>query len=587
MGSFIGHPGLVPKAVEARPYQLQALDEALSCSMLLVLPTAAGKTAVAWMAIAESLENHGGWVLFVAPTVALVNQHLESTLPVLCNIEDVNPISLSGQQPAAKRRELWGSSRLVFATPQVVRNDVLKGALTLSDCSLMVVDEAHHCTGDHAMSQAAELYLDHAENPQILATTASPGSKRAQVEEVCERLGIQRIHLRTPEDPMMSEYLSSLEVTEMKVEVPEQIWGIAEPFRIWQQGIVDREKRLGRYVMPGAITYAGLANAMDRAQAAISRGENSAYRSSSQIATAMRIHYLINHLLCQGIAASRQFLRRMEEEGSKSRSAKDFLRDPRVRQLSTRLGGMEEIHSKVGAVRRLVRERLRRDRESRVIVFANYRDTVEALDRALEGLEEARPLQFIGQSSRGSSGGLTPKQQISRMGEFRSGSANVLVATSVGEEGLDIPSADLVIFYEPVSSEIRTIQRRGRTGRRREGSVVVLIAEGTRDEGARAAAARREEYMHRAVRRVSRSLEGAPHNDLENLNKFVVARGDEVVSAAEFVLEARGRHSSVLASNDESESSEQEGALVSRADPESLRPRGQTGLEQFPPDREG
>ena len=58
----------------------------------------------------------------------------------------------------------------------------------------------------------------------------------------------------------------------------------------------------------------------------------------------------------------------------------------------------------------------------------------------------------------------------------------MLIATSVGEEGLDIPTADLVIFYEPVASEIRTIQRRGRTGRQRDGDVVVLIAEDTRDE---------------------------------------------------------------------------------------------------------
>ena len=76
------------------------------------------------------------------------------------------------------------------------------------------------------------------------------------------------------------------------------------------------------------------------------------------------------------------------------------------------------------------------------------------------------------------------------------------MATSIGEEGLDIPSADLVIFYEPVSSEIRTIQRRGRTGRQRLGEVIVLIAEGTRDEGAKAMAVRREENMQRAERRL-------------------------------------------------------------------------------------
>ena len=199
------------------------------------------------------------------------------------------------------------------------------------------------------------------------------------MEEVCNRLAVQRIHLRARDDPMMAEHVSGLEITETTVEVPIQIRNLAEPFRVWQEGIVDREKRLGRYVIPGLISHRGLSNAMERAQAAISRGEASAYRSISQIATAMRLHHLINHLLCQGIAASREFLDRMVREDGKSRSANDFLRDPRVRGLVGSLAEMEEVHSKVGAVRRLVRQRLRRDVESRVIVFATYRDTVNAL----------------------------------------------------------------------------------------------------------------------------------------------------------------------------------------------------------------
>lgn len=155
-----------------------------------------------------------------------------------------------------------------------------------------------------------------------------------------------------------------------------------------------------------------------------------------------------------------------------------------------------------------------------------------------------------------------------------------MVATSVGEEGLDIPSADLVIFYEPVSSEIRTIQRRGRTGRRRGGEVVVLIAEGTRDEGAKEAARRKEEFMHKAARRVSRSLSGSPHKDLSNLSRFTVSTGGVFGPAADFVLEARERHRGELAEEDNTPARD---ARLAREDlpPESFRPRGQTGLDQF------
>ncbi len=581
MFPYVDHPGLVSEMVQARAYQLQAIDDAMSGSMLLILPTAAGKTAVAWMTIVERLERTEGWILVIAPTVALSNQHLENALPVLSKASELSPIVLSGQQTASKRPELWSGSQLVFATPQVVRNDVRKGVLSLEDCSLLVVDEAHHCTGEHAMAEVAEMYISQSENPLILATTASPGSRREQVQEICRRLEIKKIHLRTRDDPMVAEFLSELDVEEVGVEVPSEIRDLAEPFRIWQEGIVDRERRSGRYVMPGAVNQAGLSNAMERAQEAINRGDKSGFGSSSQIATAMRLHHLINHLLCQGIAASRHFLSRMEDEGGKSKSAKDFLRDRRVRGLTDSLEAMDEVHSKVGAVRRLVRERIRRDSGSRVIVFANYRDTVEALEDALSELEGVRAIQFIGQSSRSGSGGLTAKQQISRLSEFRAGSANVLVATSVGEEGLDIPSADLVIFYEPVSSEIRTIQRRGRTGRRRQGEVVILVAEGTRDEKAKDSAKRKEEYMHKAARRVSRGLPGSPHKDLSNLERFSISSESGICSAAEFVKNARERHRRDLSGTDTTPA---KGAKESHREdlpPENFRPTGQTGLDQF------
>jgi len=567
---------LSPDIIESRAYQLEAVDEALTGSTMLVLPTAAGKTVVAWMVIAERLESTSGWILFVAPTVALVEQHLRGLAPAL---EDIAPISITGQNPVAKRPDLWGSSRVIVATPQVVRNDVLRGVLDLSDCSLLVVDEAHHATGEHAMAKVGEMYHSQSSNPLVFATTASPGSKKDLVREVCTTLGIDRIHLRPPEDPMLAKHLAGLELQEIKVTVPDEIRELAGPLVLWQRGIVDRQRRLGRYVMPGVISHTGLSNAMDRAQTAISRGEASAYQSVSEIATAMRLHHLINHLLSQGCAASREFLLRLSSgDRSKTKSARGFLRDPRISGLISSLEKMGEVHSKVGAVRRLVRERLRRDPRSRVIVFATFRDTVSALEMALSELEGARPVRFVGQSSRGGSEGLTAKQQVERLDEFRDGSANVLVATSVGEEGLDIPSADLVIFYEPVTSEIRTIQRRGRTGRHREGEVVVLIAEETRDEGAWAVAERREEYMRRAVHRVRREIARGAVANLSNLSKFEVKSEKGSISAIDFVTSQREMHRVEIAETDDAEIEE---LGPSSLPPESFRASGQTGLEQF------
>ena len=578
MSPHVSHALLNDGMVEARAYQLEAVDEALSGSMLLVMPTAAGKTAVIWMMISEKLAK-GGKVIMIAPTVGLVEQHIRSLRDVL-NIED-RIISITGQIPPSKRIEKWEGARVVVATPKVVVNDVKNGVLDVSGFSLLVVDEAHHCTGDHAMAQVCDHYISKNENPHVLGVTASPGHRPETVREICDRTGAVRIHIRNSEEGMLQGYLSELEIVEITVAVPNEMMVLSDPFKIWQRGIVDREKRLGRYVMPGMINFSGLSNAMDRAKSAINRGEASGYRSVSQIAVAMRLHHLINCLMSQGVSASREYLDRLEEEESgNKKSVRDFLRDNRIRDLREKLAVMDEIHSKIGAVRRMVRERIRRDSESRVIVFANYRDTIASLDESLEGLTGVTPVRFVGQSSRGGRKGLSAREQVRRLDEFRDGNANVLLATSIGEEGLDIPSADLVIFYEPVSSEIRTIQRRGRTGRKRLGEVIVLIAEGTRDEGAKATALRREENMQRAVHRVSRSLPRKHHSDLSNLPGFSVVSEGLVMDSVDFVKAQREERRSSMLEKDETASelyTRKSEALSS----DSIRPRGQFGLEDF------
>tara|TARA_B100000614_G_scaffold10502_1_gene9267 strand:+ start:1413 stop:3170 length:1758 start_codon:yes stop_codon:yes gene_type:complete len=582
MSTSLRHDGLQEGVVEARAYQLEAVDVALSSSTLLVLPTAAGKTAVAWMAIAEMLDRTNGWALMIAPTAALVKQHFDD-LELVFDKDLTKPISMSGAIPPSKREGMWNKGRLVVSTPQVVRNDVNRGLLDLSDCCLLIIDEAHHSTGERAEAQVADLYLELANEPLILGMTASPGSNTEKVEEICNRLRVGRIHLRTSEDNMLSEHLANLDIEELKVRVPDEIRELAEPLVRWQESIVERERRLGRYVMPGAVTHRGLANAMERANLAVRRGQADAYGSMSRIGLAMSLHHLINHLLCQGLAAAKEFLDRKETgEDAEKKNTRNLLRDSRIRSLRDSLAEMPESHSKVGAVRRLVRERIRRDPESRIIVFATYRDTVSALETALLNLKDVRPIQFIGQSKRGSGTGLTPKQQVERIESFRSGEGNVLIATSVGEEGLDIPTADLVIFYEPVASEIRTIQRRGRTGRQRDGDVVVLIAEDTRDEGARAAALRREQNMHRAVARVGRKLARSTHVDLSNLSNFSVVENGSKISATEFVIAVRKKNRPILKEVEEA-TDQNESTDSGQLPPSTFRPRGQTGLEQFNP----
>ena len=118
--------------------------------------------------------------------------------------------------------------------------------------------------------------------------------------------------------------------------------------------------------------------------------------------------------------------------------------------------------------------------EKKILIFSQYRDTLEEIIAFLE-LNDVSCKGFFGQSNKNGKSGLNQEKQLSILEDFRKGKFQVLVATSVAEEGLNIPNVDLVLFYEPVPSEIRFIQRKGRTGRYADGRVVILIYENSID----------------------------------------------------------------------------------------------------------
>ena len=587
MSATIRHDLLVEGAIEARAYQLSALDHCLSASTLLVLPTGMGKTPIEVMALAERLKQPGGRGIMLAPTNALVNQHLSDMRALLNLPEQQEIVALTGSIPPKKRREIWESATIVIATPQVVRNDVQNGLTHLSDVALLIIDEAHRANGNHAMAQVGDLFAEQHPDGLVLAATASPGHIEAEINEVCERLRIENIHVRPPGDALLAPYATGLEVNDVVVEVPDELRILANPLQLWLSRIVERLRRLGFYTRQGHVTAGGLQEAQRRISASISKGESFGYRAAKENGIAMRLNHLISSILCQGVAATRETLSRIGQGGQdEKKSAREFAADPRIVQLKDTLAEMNEIHSKVTMVRRMVRRQLKESPDSRIIVFANFRDTVDEISRVLTDVENAVPQRFVGQASRDGSSGMSQKMQLESLDTFRSGEANVLVATSVGEEGLDVPNADLVIFYEPVGSEIRTIQRRGRTGRQRAGTVHVLIAKDTRDEGARASAKHREQRMFRSIQQVRRKRGGvAMRYEGENLDSFGLSDGQDAASflKAESERLAPELDDSVApAIVRDTEPTPQVQTPAPETLARKMRPTGQIGLDSYP-----
>ncbi len=601
MAPTVFHPLLNKDVAEARGYQLDAVRAALGASTLLVLPTGLGKTPVAWMVIAERLryyqemsnsEGSVPWILVIAPTNPLVIQHRRDAEKWL-NVDNEKIIALTGKITPEKRTKMYSGPSIIISTPQIIRNDVKSGILSLSNCVLLVADEAHHSTGKHSMAEVGDLYGDSARNGLVLGCTASPGSTENQVQEVCNRLLIDRIFSRKTTDPELKPYIQNMEIVEIRLPLDETIKKISEPLENILMDLSQRLQTQGFLVLKGGVSIRSLRESQLRISQAISAGRKTAYQAARQNADAQRINSLLYLLQGQGINSALKHLERIDANKKKEDSQARFISMPQVRELLGKLRTMDELHPKIPEVKRLVKEQLENDPLSRVIVFASWRDSVSMIIDSLSYLEGATIERFVGQASREGQKGMTQKSQVETLDRFRQGESNVLVCTSVGEEGLDVPSADRVIFYEPVASEIRTIQRRGRTARHSEGDVFVLVSEDTRDVGVRHAAAAREIRMIKVLEKVRRRRRPPRiHPNPDSLiEKFVISEG-EFSNSSEFIRSEYEKLRPEFGKNNQLSDFETkrdpvipESKIIRRDSPKldskSLRPKSQMSITDF------
>jgi len=500
---------LRPKAVEDRLYQNRILETARQRSTLVVLPTALGKTVIALLLAIQRIER--GKVFFLAPTRPLVEQHHQT----FCDktlIEDQELILVTGRFPPAKRAGLYKSGRVVFATPQCVWNDLKSRVLNLEDVSLIVFDEAHRARGNYAYVGIAQCYSRQGSQPMVLGLTASPGGYEEKIVEVCRNLGIEAIEYRVDEDKDVKPYIQPIDMDWARVKPPEAYLQVRDRLR---EMIVERVKGLQSLGVlsdkqPAFITRRDLVELNEELQRRLGGGEGGyLYGLKVQATAALSIMHMIELIETQGPETLQAFiqnsLRRMAAEGSKGH--KSILNDPLFMEAKQNLAACMRVENpKVQELTKILNQQLEANPNSRIIVFTQYRDTVKAVLKRLEKTISIGVARFVGQGFREGDPGMTQEQQHETLERLRNGELKVLVATSIAEEGLDIPEVDHVIFYEPVPSEIRYIQRRGRTGRRVAGKVTILIAENTLDEAFYWSSMTRAKKMRKIIRELNRKL---------------------------------------------------------------------------------
>ncbi|HUT81566.1 MAG TPA: DEAD/DEAH box helicase [Candidatus Bathyarchaeia archaeon] len=501
---FIQHKYIKPNTVEARLYQQTIFAKTLKGNSLVVLPTGLGKTIILALLAAKRMEQYPeSFILIMAPTKPLVEQHL-TTFQKIFNIFEEEIIMLSGGDLPAKREKLWRQAQIIIATPQVVENDLISGILDLKRCSLLGVDEAHRAVGDYSYVYVAKQYMKASSHPLILGITASPGSSQEKIQEVCTNLQIKHVETRMETSGDVKPYVQETEVEWIHIELPEKFMRIksllekslsAKLQQLKQLGWIDSSsvniQRRTLLKLPPIIT-----KEFDKTD-----NITELYVALGLVGSSVRLTHALELLETQGISSLIEYFDKMIKEAQSSKASRNLINllneDALLvsNDIAHQIAAEGIEHPKIPELIKIVNSAVNASPESRIIVFTQYRNSAKTLADTLNNLENIHASRFVGQASKSGDKGFSQKIQLEIMQQFRDGVFNCLVATSVGEEGLDVSECDLVVFYECVPSAIRNIQRRGRTGRKRSGKVVVLMTKGTRDEGYFWAARHKERHM--------------------------------------------------------------------------------------------
>jgi Fanconi anemia group M protein len=530
---YYNGPYLKKNKVLFRHYQNNIVKKCENANTLVILPTGLGKTIIGILLIAKSLNRYKSQskVIILAPTRPLVSQHKISCEKFL-DINNEKISLMTGKIPPEKRILIFNHSKVIISTPQVIKNDLMRGRYDLKQVSLIIFDEAHRTKGNYAYNFISNEYINSCSDPLILGLTASPGKNYEYIQKLCDNLFIENISSKTYDDEDVIDYIHDIDTFIEKIELPIKIIELSE---VWNnlfknflrffidRGLLSSHKRYYSKLDFLRLSY-DLTLSIQYEKWDDSEIEDDAYLERlfyqspriidvvrekklniqsifSYCSSCISILHAKDLLETQNISLFKSFLDRLRFKAEQDLlSAKRIINSKHfefVNSVIEKEGQSNLAHPKINKLISLIKEEIVEFQNNKIIVFTQYREMAEFLKKKLkeEFSYHLKIEKFIGQSSKIDDIGFSQTKQIDILQEFHENKINILIATSVAEEGLDIPNVDAIIFYEPVPSEIRLIQRRGRTGRFASGRCYILITEDTVDVPFQRVAERKEETM--------------------------------------------------------------------------------------------
>ena len=494
------------KNITPREYQQKIFETCINKNCLVVLPTGLGKTLIALMLTIKRMQEYPGKkVVFLAPTKPLAEQHIISFKKYLPELFADMQL-FTGAINSIERKKIWQTADIIFSTPQCVANDLRKELYSLKDVCLLIEDEAHRCVKNYDYNYIAKRYITQADNPRIMGLTASPGNEASKIKEICKNLSIEEVELRTRDSPDVKKYLQELEFEKIMVEFPIEFQEMKHVLlKLYDRYVEELRYRKVLFGLANKITLIKLQQTI---MGTLARGNHN-YNyllGASACAQAIKLQHALELLETQTLESFNKYLKTLFNQAAKkqSKGVVKLVANPEFNFLfmqSNELLAKKKEHPKLQRLEEIIKK----ENQKRIIIFTQFRDTATIIAEKLNKIEGIKAKIFVGQAKKNGTG-LSQKDQKKIIEDFSIGEINVLVATSIAEEGLDIPEVNAVIFYEPIPSAIRAIQRTGRTARLKKGKLIMLITKGTRDESFYHVSRAREKQMGRAIDTVKQGL---------------------------------------------------------------------------------
>lgn len=483
-----------------RDYQFSIVKNSLFNNTLVALPTGLGKTFIAATVMLNFYRwTETGKIVFVAPTKPLVSQQVDACYNI-AGIPRSETTLLTGDIAPALRVDEWASKRVFFMTPQTLMNDLSHGYADPKTICLLVIDEAHRAVGEYAYAKVTKMIRRFSNSFRVLALTATPGSKIETVQEVIDNLGISHCEIRTEDSIDIRQYVHDRNIEQMVLDPSDEMNLIGELFSEALKPLLDKLSAQNIWYgrSPMAISAFGLLQSQKEWFATrgrhVNQGIQFMMRAIFSVLTSLAhsIKLLNFHGIKPFYDNMVDFRAETEDKGNKgSKYKKQLIEHPSFQEMMGKIDYWVKQdsfvgHPKLTALADTVLNHFMdkgEDSGTRVIVFSEFRDSAEDIVRKLNVHQPLiKASIFVGQADGKRGEGMKQAQQIQTIEKFRQGEFNVLVATSIGEEGLDIGQVDLIVCYDASASPIRMLQRMGRTGRKRAGQIVLLLMRGKEEE---------------------------------------------------------------------------------------------------------